>query len=361
MGGLGQVMLAKGSGASVNEVLKVLKRAYAKGSRDHLTLRNLAQAYARTGQPGQASVVTAERYALQSLNRRKFMPNAPKANCPVAPLGGSNQKTSSPSLAAWPLKRRKDNQMTQILLKTTALLAALALPAAANDLDKMTTEERTIFREEVRSYLIENPEVLLEAMQVLRDREAQQEANRDEQMLSQLSPEIFNDGVSFVGGNPNGDITIVEFLDYRCGYCRRAHTDMMKLLKADGNVRWIVKEFPILGADSDLASKLAVATLQHYGSDAYFNLHNVLMEFKGPMNNGTLARIAKDAGIELEPIRARMDSKEVSDHIGRMHALGQQLGVTGTPAFVIEDTILRGYLPLADMQNIVEEIRENAG
>lgn len=251
--------------------------------------------------------------------------------------------------------------MKNTLLKTTALLTALALPVGATDLDKMTAEERTIFRDEVRSYLIENPEVLLEAMQVLRDREAQQEANRDEQMLSELSPEIFNDGVSFVGGNPDGDITIVEFLDYRCGYCRRAHTDMIELLAADGNVRWVVKEFPILGPDSDLAAKLAVATLQHYGNDAYYALHNVLMEYKGPVNNGTLARIAQDAGIELEPIRELIDSKGVSDHIGRMHALGQQLGVTGTPAFVIEDTILRGYLPLADMQNIVAETRANAG
>lgn len=255
--------------------------------------------------------------------------------------------------------------MKHCFLKTTALvsalISALALPAAATDLDKMTAEERTIFREEVRSYLIENPEVLLEAMQVLRDRETQQEANRDEQMLSQLSPEIFNDGVSFVGGNPDGDITIVEFLDYRCGYCRRAHADMAKLMEADGNIRWVVKEFPILGPESDLAAKLAVATLQHYGDEAYFNLHNVLMEYKGPVNVGTLPRLAKDAGFDLEPIRELIDSAAVSEHITRVHALGQQLGVTGTPAFVIEDTILRGYLPLADMQNIVAEIRADAG
>ena len=251
--------------------------------------------------------------------------------------------------------------MKQTLLKVTALITALAMPAASNDIDKMTSDERTIFRNEIRSYLMENPEVLLEAMQVLRDREAQQEASRDVEMLSELSLEIFNDGVSFVGGNPDGDITIVEFVDYRCGYCRRAHADILKMLKADRNLRWIIKEFPILGPDSELASKLAVATLQHYGNDAYGQLHNVLMEFKGPVNNDTLSRIVEDAGIMLDPIRKLIDSKAVSDHIGRMHALGQQLGVTGTPAFVIGDTILRGYLPLADMRKIVAEIRANAG
>ena len=105
--------------------------------------------------------------------------------------------------------------MKPSLFKIAAVLTALAPPAVATDLNKMTSEERALFRAEIRSYLMEKPEVLIEAMQVLREREAQQEANRDEQMLSQLSPEIFNDGVSFVGGNPKGDVTIVEFVDYR--------------------------------------------------------------------------------------------------------------------------------------------------
>ena len=247
------------------------------------------------------------------------------------------------------------------LFKVAAIITALAPPAVAIDLNKMTSEERALFRAEIRSYLMEKPEVLVEAMQVLREREARQEANRDEQMLSQLSPEIFNDGVSFVGGNPDGDITIVEFVDYRCGYCRRAYSDMMQLIMVDKNIRWVIKEFPILGQDSDLASRLAVATLQHYGPKDYANLHNVLMEFKGPINNGTLSRISQDAGIELDPILELIKSKEVSDHISRMRALGQQLGITGTPAFVIEDTILRGYLPLTEMQKIIAEIRVNAG
>lgn len=247
------------------------------------------------------------------------------------------------------------------LLKTAALATSLALPAVANDLENMTDAERATFHNEVRAYLLENPEVLLEAMQVLRDREAQQEAAQDVELLTQLSPEIFEDGVSFVGGNPDGDITIVEFLDYRCGYCRRAHADMMQLLEADGNVRWIVKEFPILGDDSTLAARLAISTLQEYGNDAYFKLHDVLMKFTGPVNNGTLPRIAKEAGIDLEPLRERLDSASVTEHINRMHALGRRLNVTGTPAFIIEDTILRGYLPLADMQNIVNDIRADAG
>lgn len=248
-------------------------------------------------------------------------------------------------------------------LKIAASIGALAIPvsgpAGASDLDNLTAEERASFREEVRAYLLDNPEVLMEAMQVLRDRDAQAESQADDQLLSQNAEEIFNDGVSFVGGNPDGDITIVEFLDYRCGYCRKAHTDVAELLKADGNIRLIIKEFPILGEDSEASSKLATATLQHYGSDAYYRLHDVLMTFNGPVNPQTMPAIAQQAGFDFAPLAELIESDAVADHISRMHALGRTLQITGTPSFVIEDTMLRGYLPLADMQTIVAQVRAN--
>lgn len=241
-------------------------------------------------------------------------------------------------------------------LKITALLAALAFPAVASDL---TPQERANFRSEVRAYLLDNPEVILEAMQVLRDREARAESQADNQLLSALNDEIFNDGVSYVGGNPDGDVTIVEFLDYRCGYCRKAHADMVKLLASDGNIRWIVKEFPILGPDSDAAAKLAIATLKHYGPAEYGRLHDVLMKFKGPVNASTMPLITKDAGFDFAPLETLLNSDAVTAHIARMHALGQKLNISGTPAFVMHDTILRGYLPLDEMIKIVAETRSN--
>ena len=242
-------------------------------------------------------------------------------------------------------------------LKIAALISALAVPAVASDLDNLTSQERASFREEVRAYLLDNPEVLLEAMQVLRDREQQAESQADAQILSQNSDEIFNDGISYVGGNPDGDITIVEFLDYRCGYCRKAHSDMAELLKADGNIRWVVKELPILGADSDASSRLAIATLRHYGDEAYHALHDVLMTFQGPVNQQTMPMLTEEAGIDFAPLKPLLDSAEVTDHIARVRSLSQKLQVTGTPYFVMEDTILRGYLPLRDMQSIVAELR----
>ena len=247
------------------------------------------------------------------------------------------------------------------MIKSTALAAAAALafaaPAFATDVSKMTDEERAAFRAEIRAYLLDNPEVIFEAVEVFRAREAEAEAKGDAELLANNQSEIFNDGVSYVGGNPDGDVTIVEFLDYRCGYCRRAHADMLQLMAADKNVRWVVKEYPILGDDSTTSAQMAIATLQEYGPEAYARLHDVLMEFKGPVNAKTVDQIAKRADIDPAPLKDRMASKETAAHIDRMHALGRTLNITGTPAFVINGSVLRGYLPLADMQNIVAQER----
>ena len=117
----------------------------------------------------------------------------------------------------------------------------LALPANALDLSSMTTEERALFRAEVRAYLMDNPQVIMDAVEVLQQREAQQQVQADINLVSDNAQDIFDDGYSWVGGNPEGDITLVEFLDYRCGDCKRAHGEVSKLLKSDGNIRLIVK------------------------------------------------------------------------------------------------------------------------
>ncbi|MEM6618422.1 MAG: DsbA family protein [Pseudomonadota bacterium] len=237
------------------------------------------------------------------------------------------------------------------------LAAALTFATGPVAAQGMSAEEREAFRAEVRAFLLDNPEVLMEAMDVLREREALAEARADAQLLIENRAEIFEDGISWVGGNPDGDITVVEFLDYRCGYCRRAHEEMVQLLEADGNIRWVVKEFPILGPDSDAAARMAVATLKTLGNDAYWRLHDTLMKFQGPVNPQTMPVIAQRAEIDFAAIEGKLASADTDEHILRVRALGQALNISGTPAFVIGDTVLRGYLPLRDMQAIVAQER----
>lgn len=235
--------------------------------------------------------------------------------------------------------------------------AVSALPATALDLQSMTDEERAIFREEVRAYLMENPEVIMEAVAVLEEREAAAQAQTDLSLVSDNASDIFDDGYSWVGGNPDGDITLVEFLDYRCGFCKRAHDEVAKLLEADGNIRLIVKEFPILGEQSLLASRFAVATKQVAGNDAYKSMADALMELSGNVDIRTLKRLAGAYGLDADAIEAHMNSEEVTAEIRATRALAQKLQITGTPTFVLQDELLRGFLPFDQMLALVDEKR----
>ena len=240
-----------------------------------------------------------------------------------------------------------------------ALVAALTFApgAGAQQITEYTDAERAQFRAEVRAYLMENPEVIMEAIEALRAREAQQQAQADFTLVAEHRAAIFEDGYSWVGGNPEGDITLVEFLDYRCGYCKRAHGEVDKLLKADGNIRLIVKELPILGEQSVLASRFAIATKQLAGDDSYKAIADALMAFNGEITLPALTRMANTFGLDAQAIAERMDGPEVTEEISRTRALAQQLSISGTPTFVMQDELLRGYLPFDQVQAILEDKR----
>ncbi|MFU1476707.1 DsbA family protein [Roseovarius sp. C7] len=247
--------------------------------------------------------------------------------------------------------------MTRILT-TTALALSMAMPAAALDLGSMSDADRAALHQEIRNYLLENPEVIMEAVAVLEQRQQQDQVNADQELVDTHSAAIFNDDHSWVGGNPEGDITVVEFLDYRCGYCKRAYNDVKQLLEKDGNIRFVVKEFPILGEASMLASRFAIATKLEAGDDAYETLHDALMAFNGDITEPALKRLASSFGLDADAILARMDDAAVSEAIAQNHALGGVLQITGTPTFVMGDQMVRGYVPLEGMEQIVAELRK---
>ncbi|SEM11680.1 Protein-disulfide isomerase [Roseovarius tolerans] len=247
--------------------------------------------------------------------------------------------------------------MIRSLVTAAALSLPLALPAQALDLDNLTEAERATLHAEIRAYLLENPEVIMEAVAVLEERQAQGQAQADVDLVRANADAIFNDGHSWVGGNPEGDITLVEFMDYRCGYCRRAVDEVNGLLEDDGNIRFIVKEFPILGEDSVLASRFAIATQQVAGDEAYKSVHDALMAYNGAMNDTGFTRLADSLGLDANAIVAAMDSEAVTEVIAANHALGQRLQISGTPSFVMGDQMLRGFLPQDAMQDIANDIR----
>ena len=238
----------------------------------------------------------------------------------------------------------------------SVVLLTCAVPQA--QAEAMTDAERLAFRAEVRAYLLENPEVLTEAIAILEGRQAAAEVARDVTLLADNKAAIFDDGQSWVGGNPDGDITIVEFMDYRCGYCRKAWSEVDELVSSDGNIRFVVKEFPILGEASDLSSRFAIATLQLAGPAAYKRAHDALITLRGEATKPVLERLAGDLGLDAPAIMARMAAPEVTAVIQANHALASTLDISGTPTFVVQGTMLRGYVPLEDMRQIVKDQRK---
>ncbi len=247
--------------------------------------------------------------------------------------------------------------MNRLIITFSIAFGILAAPAMAFDISSMSKDERASFRKEIRAYLLDNPEVIMEAVELLEQRSAANEASKDLALVQENSEAIFKDGYSWVGGNPEGDVTMVEFVDYRCGYCRKAFDDVEKLLKADGNMRLIVKEFPILGEGSVLSSRYAISVKQKLGHEAYKLAHDALIKLKGDVNKMSLTRVSQSLGFDADMLLSHMDTEAVSREIRLTQALAQNLKISGTPTFVIEDKLLRGYLPLANMAALVNGFR----
>lgn len=250
--------------------------------------------------------------------------------------------------------------LTPQLAAAALALSTLSAPAMALDLSEMTETERQIFREEVRAYLMDNPEVIMEAVAVLEQRQAEAESMADIEAVRANAPAIFEDGFSWVGGNPDGDITLVEFMDYRCGFCRRAAPEVTDFVAFDGNVRLVTKEFPILGEQSMMASRFAIATQQVAGDEAYKAVHDALIAFTGDITEPALTRLGASLELETDAILARMDAPEVDAVIAANHQLAQVLGISGTPSFIMGEEVLRGYLPREELEKIAADIRQDS-
>ncbi|OYX24042.1 MAG: hypothetical protein B7Z10_10010 [Rhodobacterales bacterium 32-66-7] len=179
----------------------------------------------------------------------------------------------------------------------------------------MTPEERAAFQAEVKAYLLENPEVLVEAMGILQEREYAAELARDSEIITAQSSEIFASPNDWVGGNPEGDITLVEFMDYRCSYCRKAHDEVQALIRTDGNIRFILKEFPILGPESLVPSQFAIAVRMLYGDDAYKALKTAL--------DGGLARRADNVLIYATSNRRHLMPERMQDNLDSRNVNGE--------------------------------------
>lgn len=241
---------------------------------------------------------------------------------------------------------------------TAAALVALCAAAPASA-EEFSAAEKAEIENTVREYILANPEVIVEAIQVLEQRQLKQAQNDDKRLIADNEAAIFEDGFSHIAGNPQGDVTVVEFLDYRCPYCKRAHESVKALLEADGNVRVIFKEFPILGPDSTYASRAAMASKKQ-GDDLYLAFSDALMEHKGDLGESEVMRLAGDVDIDVDKLKADMEDPAIAEHIRTTYALARKLNISGTPGFIVGDTITRGFVPFEALTQQVAEARDKS-
>ena len=240
-----------------------------------------------------------------------------------------------------------------------ALFAVLlfATPVVAQQAQPFTPEQKAALQQLVRDVLVSNPEILIEAMNALEAKQQAETTKASKAAILANRKAIFEDGVSFVAGNPQGDVTIVEFFDYRCGYCKQVQPSLMALLKEDSKVRLVLKEMPVLGPESVIAARAAVAALEQDKGARYFDFHNAMMEFRGQITEAEVFRLAGKAGLDTARLKTDMAAPKTEQILRANLTLADTLGIQGTPGFIIGDQLVPGAVPLDTLRQLVKDAR----
>jgi len=210
------------------------------------------------------------------------------------------------------------------------------------------------FEQRVREYLLKNPEVIMEALQILQQRQRAAEAENLKRTIAERGEEILNDPAAPVGGNPAGSVTVVEFFDYNCPYCRRVAPTVVDLEEADPDLRLVYKEFPILGPGSQFAARAALASRRQ---GKYVPFHNALMQATEQVTEESVIETAGEVGLDIEQLRADMQAPTIQAAIARNLQLADALGITGTPSFIIGDEVVPGAVDLRTLQSLIARAR----
>ena len=243
------------------------------------------------------------------------------------------------------------------LLALAAGLGLAALPVRAED-QPFTDAQRKAIESIVKDYLVRNPDVLQEAIAEGEKRAQETQRLAQAAALKESREALLNSPNGIVAGNPAGDVTLVEFFDYNCGYCRKAFSDVQTLLKSDPKLRVVLKDFPVLGAESLEASKIALAAKMQLKGERMFDFHAKLLESKGRVNGERALAVAKELGADMDRLKRDAQGPEVKAALAENMGLGDKLGLSGTPAFIIGDEVLPGAVGVEPMRKTVSDVRQ---
>lgn len=238
----------------------------------------------------------------------------------------------------------------------TLALPPLALPARAAD--PLTAEQKAAVQAIVRDYIMQNPEVVLEALHAMDARQKAEEDRAARAALVEHRQILERSDGDPVLGNPDGDVTIVEFFDYQCGYCKSMMGPLLDMVRADGRIRLVLKEFPILGPESVTASKASLAALRQDGYEAF---HLTLMGLRGRLSESAIWQAAAEAGLDVPKLRKDMTDPAIQARINANYELAQALRIEGTPAFAIGSELVPGAAPKDHLAALVKRARDGNG
>lgn len=255
---------------------------------------------------------------------------------------------------------------TILLILCAGLVAAGVLAAAGTSGPRQAASstgttagasDKATFGKSIRDYLLANPEVLVEAMQEL---ERKQDSQRDvvaQKAIRENQEALLRDPDSPVAGNPNGDVIIVEFSDYQCPYCKRAHNSVKAVLASDSKVKLVFKDLPILGEASRIAAFAALASRKQ---GKHGDFHNALMESNGKLDRERIFQIAGSVGLDVPKLQQDMEDPKIKEIIERNSALASELGVRGTPAFVIGNHFVPGAVDADTLRQLIAQARRKS-
>jgi protein-disulfide isomerase len=231
-----------------------------------------------------------------------------------------------------------------------------AMTASSGGSGPFSPEQRTAIEEIVKSYLLQNPEILIDVQQALEQRMEEQRTASLSKAMKENADDLYKDARTPVAGK--GEVTVVEFFDYNCGFCKRAIGDVAKLVESHSNVRVVFKEFPIFGADSEGAARVALAAGMQ---GKYWEVHKAIFEAEGKHSAATSLKIAEALGLDMEKLKADMNSPEVDAEIKAVRELADRLGVNGTPHFFVGEKVIPGAPEdlYAILEQHVKEVQQN--
>ena len=249
--------------------------------------------------------------------------------------------------------------MTMLRVLRRAILAAPVafLPFSVNAAE-FNEAQRTELGGIIREYLLQNPEILVEVSKELEQRQQAAEEDQRNGALAENAAEIFHSGKDLVAGNPKGAVTMVEFFDYNCAWCKKSVGEVLRMLDGDKELRFVLKEFPIFGEESEYAARAALAS-QAQGK--YWPFHLALLQHEGKVSKETVDEIAVQQGLDLAKLKTDMESKAIYTQIAQNQKLAKSLAINGTPAFIVDKKVIPGYVPHDGLLAAIKEVRDGGG